>query len=108
MKISASSNNFNITLAPSGELVSTTIPFLPEFSISNNGHSSSPVGKFHCIPTARVVSPKAGSMLITSAPQSAKTRPLIGAATKFAYSMTFNPSSNLRFSIILPPIIFDT
>jgi hypothetical protein len=91
MNASASVSNSSAVRSPSSVVRSSTMLRLDRLSISNGGFSPDAICNIR--PNVRAGSPLGGSILITSAPQSARMPPAAGAATHTPSSTTLIPVS---------------
>lgn len=97
-KTSASLSNSSAVLRPSSVVRSRTMLRLPRLSISNGGLTPSSMPSIR--PNIRAGSPVGGSILMMSAPQSARIPPAAGAATHTPSSTTLMPS--IGPAIVIP------
>ena len=77
---SASASSFSMTSRPVSLFRFSVMNFLPKFAKSNARFSSSDMGMLNTPACRRAGSPPNDSTFTTSAPHSASTRPVVGAA----------------------------
>src|ERR1700759_4738660 len=103
MKTSAAEINSSAVPRPSSVVRSMTTLRLDRLSISNGGLTSTSRPSIR--PNIRAGSPVGGSILMTSAPQSARMPPVAGPATQTPSSTTLMPSIGPAMSHTMPRVL---